>query len=138
LRSILEKSPHELVQARACFYLAEHLRQQHKLHEALAAQPSSRRRFDQFYGKEFVKHLLSRPAADIAGEAEQFYDRVLQDYAALDADLTAAARVQLVELRHLAVGKPAMEIEGEDVEGQPFKLSDYRGKVIMLSFWGHW
>jgi cytochrome oxidase Cu insertion factor (SCO1/SenC/PrrC family) len=32
------------------------------------------------------------------------------------------------------VGK-AMEIEGADADGVPFKLSDYRGKVVLLDFW---
>ncbi len=36
------------------------------------------------------------------------------------------------------VGKPAPEIEGEDIEGNSFKLSDYRGKVVVLDFWGNW
>ncbi len=35
----------------------------------------------------------------------------------------------------LAVGKPAPEIEGEDIDGKTFKLSDYRGKVVLLDFW---
>lgn len=45
---------------------------------------------------------------------------------------------QLRELRDLVVGKLAPEIAGEEVHGQPMKLSDYRGKVVLLSFWGHW
>ncbi|MEM8883062.1 MAG: hypothetical protein AAGD14_03245 [Planctomycetota bacterium] len=44
----------------------------------------------------------------------------------------------LYEARHLAVGKKAPDIEGEDVDGVAFKLSDYRGKVILLDFWGDW
>jgi hypothetical protein len=36
------------------------------------------------------------------------------------------------------VGEPAPEIEGEDIDGKPMKLSDYRGKVVVLDFWGHW
>jgi predicted Zn finger-like uncharacterized protein len=32
----------------------------------------------------------------------------------------------------------AAEIEGEDLDGKRFKLSDYRGKVVLLDFWGHW
>ena len=32
----------------------------------------------------------------------------------------------------------APEIEGEDIDGVPFKLSDYRGKVVVLDFWGNW
>jgi hypothetical protein len=38
----------------------------------------------------------------------------------------------------LAIGKVAPEIEGEDVNGKSFKLSDYRGKVVVLDFWGDW
>ena len=35
-------------------------------------------------------------------------------------------------------GESAPEIEGEDLDGKKFKLSDYRGKVVLLDFWGHW
>jgi hypothetical protein len=33
---------------------------------------------------------------------------------------------------------PAPEIAGEDLDGVPFRLSDYRGKVVLLDFWGDW
>ena len=29
-------------------------------------------------------------------------------------------------------------VSGEDLDGKPFKLSEYRGKVVLLDFWGHW
>ncbi len=35
----------------------------------------------------------------------------------------------------LKVGTAAPEIEGEDLDGKKFKLSDYKGKVVMLDFW---
>ncbi len=38
----------------------------------------------------------------------------------------------------IEVGKTAPEIEGEDLDGKRFKLSDYRGKVVLLDFWGNW
>jgi len=37
-----------------------------------------------------------------------------------------------------AVGDLAPEIEGVDLDGVEFKLSDYRGKVVMLDFYGDW
>lgn len=40
--------------------------------------------------------------------------------------------------KHLQIGMVAPDIEGEDLEGVPFKLSDYRGKVVVLDFWGDW
>jgi peroxiredoxin len=36
-----------------------------------------------------------------------------------------------------ALGKPAPEIEGVDSHGRAFRLSDYRGKVVLLDFWRH-
>ena len=36
------------------------------------------------------------------------------------------------------IGDLAPEIEGADVNGDRFKLSDYKGKVVVLDFWGNW
>jgi len=36
------------------------------------------------------------------------------------------------------IGQVAPEIVAEDLDGQTFKLSDYRGKVVLLDFWGNW
>ena len=38
----------------------------------------------------------------------------------------------------LLPGKPAPEIQGQDADGAKFKLSDYRGKVVLIDFWGDW
>jgi cytochrome oxidase Cu insertion factor (SCO1/SenC/PrrC family) len=35
----------------------------------------------------------------------------------------------------LRVGRPAPEIEGVDADGRRFRLSDYRGQVVLLHFW---
>jgi thiol-disulfide isomerase/thioredoxin len=41
-------------------------------------------------------------------------------------------------MANLSVGAEAPEIEGKDLEGNGFKLSDFRGKHVMLMFWGGW
>lgn len=38
----------------------------------------------------------------------------------------------------LRVGKVVPEITAEDIDGVEFNLSDYRGKVVFLDFWGDW
>ena len=45
---------------------------------------------------------------------------------------------KLFEMRYLQPGKVAPDIVGEDIDGKPMKLSDFRGKVILLDFWGFW
>lgn len=41
----------------------------------------------------------------------------------------------LCKVGHLVVGCEAPEIEGA---GEKFRLSEYRGKVVFLPFWGMW
>ena len=35
-------------------------------------------------------------------------------------------------------GLAAAEIAGADLDGAPLRLSDYRGSVVVLDFWGDW
>lgn len=41
-------------------------------------------------------------------------------------------------IQNLKVGGTAPEIAANDLDGVPFKLSDYRGKAVLLDFWGYW
>ena len=38
----------------------------------------------------------------------------------------------------LQIGLVAPNIVGEDIDGVKFELEDYRGKVVVLDFWGFW
>lgn len=74
-------------------------------------------------------------------EAKESLRAVVHKYADVElgsrklGDLAGGA---LFELEHLAVGLPVPDLQGEDLEGAKFKLSDYRGKVVFLDFWAHW
>ncbi|HZN41436.1 MAG TPA: hypothetical protein VFD82_21700 [Planctomycetota bacterium] len=57
---------------------------------------------------------------------------------AKDQDLTAQAKDALFEIENLQVGCTAPDIVAKDTDGVAFKLSDYRGKVVLLDFWGFW
>lgn len=50
----------------------------------------------------------------------------------------ASAKADMSELQNLSVGCMAPDIEATDENGVSFKLSDYRGKVVVLDFWGFW
>jgi S1-C subfamily serine protease/peroxiredoxin len=41
-------------------------------------------------------------------------------------------------LKHLQVGRTPPDIIGKDVNGAEIKLSDFRGKVVVLDFWVDW
>jgi hypothetical protein len=44
----------------------------------------------------------------------------------------------LFELDHLQLGMQIPDFEAVDEAGAKFKLSDYKGKVVVVDFWGFW
>jgi len=48
------------------------------------------------------------------------------------------AKRELFDLVRLQVGQKAPDIVGKDLDGVDFRLSNYRCKVVLLDFWGHW
>jgi thiol-disulfide isomerase/thioredoxin len=47
----------------------------------------------------------------------------------------------LVALSSLVLGqgeKPAPKLELNDIEGRALRLSDYKGKIVLLNFWATW
>lgn len=74
-------------------------------------------------------------------ELIQLYEIVQKDYADVTTGretLGESAESALFELRNLQIGMVAPDIVGADLDGVEFKLTDYRGKVVLLDFWGHW
>lgn len=55
-----------------------------------------------------------------------------------DTDAAEEADQKLFQLQYLAVGRLAPDFETHDAEGNFFRLSDYRGKVTLIDFWGFW
>lgn len=84
----------------------------------------------------------------LADAAEKAFTGIVKDYGECpdlrpnqgksSATLGDVAGRYLTELRRLRIGQPAPEIEGVDLGGAKFKLSDYRGKVVLLVFWASW
>lgn len=85
---------------------------------------------------------LPPDADELAKKAEAGFERLQKEFADEvqlgQRKYGPLAKAALFELRNLRVGKTVPEVEGEDIDGAVFKLSDYRGKVVMLDFWGHW
>jgi hypothetical protein len=146
LRAVVEQNPHREVQGLACLSLAQFLSDRLNRLDILKDQekPDLADRYYRVFGKEFVEDLQRQDRAKVAREIEALFDRAAERYADVKIPVTyfgsggtvgEKARGELFQIRHLAVGKEAPDIEGEDQEGKPFKLSDYRGKVVLLDFW---
>jgi hypothetical protein len=78
--------------------------------------------------------LMGRPGG--AEEAKTLFETLKKDYA--DTGFAKMADGYLFELENLQVGKVAPDFEAVDQDGKAFRLSDYRGKVVVLDFWGFW
>jgi hypothetical protein len=141
LRAIIENKQEEDLKAQACFYLAALLDREADLVEQLKAEPELAPRVLQYYGKEYGQHLTSLERKQLTKKREHAYERLQKSFADVeiqDSTMGKIAESRLFAIRHLSVGTLAPEIKGEDIHGKPLKLSDYRGKIVMLSFWGHW
>jgi hypothetical protein len=77
-------------------------------------------------------------ANKLADEAEKHLTQAVALSGTDLAKLKSGAERQLRVLRTMRVGKVAAEIRGTDLDEKEFKLSDYRGKVVLLDFWGNW
>ena len=141
LRSAMKENPHTEVQARACYELTLLLSQQSRLHEQLQEQPAMRKRAEQYYGSGFANHLILLNPDKLARERERLFERLAASFASVphrDTTLGQIAKKELFAIRHLSIGRTAPEIQAEDIDGVPFRLSDHRGKIVVVSFWGHW
>jgi hypothetical protein len=143
LRAMLEKNKHRSAQAQACFILASQAEGCLRLAREFKDDPENAKRYEGIIGKEAVEALVKADPDKLSKEAEAFYERIIKDFADDDYSrgnkLGERAKEHLDQLRHpILVGMPAPEIEAEDIDDKKFKLSDYRGKVVLLDFWGHW
>ncbi len=48
------------------------------------------------------------------------------------------ARIKIDKFLIIRVGEPAPEFAGKTVDGNELKLSDLRGKVVLVDFWATW
>ena len=141
LRAVLEKGKDHEAQGRAAYTLARMLNS----HADLAARAKADKAFEgnlaQWYGKEYAESIVKGDPEKLGKEAERLFERVTKEFTDLkygNRSLGEKAKGDLYEIRNLAIGKAAPEIVGEDENGKAIKLSDFRGKVVLLDFWGFW
>ena len=140
LRAVAAKSPHKTVRATASLSLGRYLNNRLQRIDLCRERPDLAKQFGALYGKGYVAGLLKQDRGKAVKEIEAVFEQAAEKYGDVKLDretIADRAKAELFEIRHLSVGKEAQEIEGEDQDGKRFKLSDYRGKVVLLDFWSY-
>ncbi len=117
LRAVREKNPHAEEKAAATF--------------ALGMQ----------YFRRFDAGLSPEQAEAAKTQAMDCFQEIVSQYGQVTIQgfpIADQAGRMLFEMSNLSVGGEVPEIDGKDVDGAAFKLSDHRGKYVVLMFWGGW
>jgi tetratricopeptide (TPR) repeat protein len=144
LRAVLDKNPSRDVQGAACVALAQYLKNRNNAAQTMKDRPQLAANYASMLGKDYYLELVKLDSATADKEVEELLEIATNKYGDIKiAGGTVGEKAKTVVASAAAggnpeVGKPAPEIEGEDIDGKKFKLSDYRGKVVLLDFWGNW
>jgi thiol-disulfide isomerase/thioredoxin len=159
-QALLAKSQNRQIRAYACWALARSNEAKMRHLERIVAAPSDRpevRKAVEFvnarHDPEFVRLIETIEKTDktaISAETEALLEQVITEFGDVPfpapwehgkrkgETLADQARPKLDALRRIAVGKVVPDIQCEDFRGKPMRLSDYRGKIMVLVFWGTW
>jgi peroxiredoxin len=144
LRGVLEENPSRPDRAEACYWLAHHLHEQARMARKFREKPDEMKNYEKYTAAQPIAQFVREHDPDALEQASvAMFERVAAEFGDVTRShdprpLGAIARGELFSRRNLQIGKVAPDIEGTDHEGKPFKLSDYRGKVVVLSFSGNW
>jgi thiol-disulfide isomerase/thioredoxin len=123
LKAVIDGNPDKKIGAMAVKALISARERDAQTAARINGNPQLREQLEKARGKEFVKGLLDK------GEAAS---TKIKEYQKLLAEKFKGA------LPEVAVGKPVPEFVSEDIKGKPAKLSDLKGKVVVLDVWATW
>ena len=125
IREVIAKNPDRKVQAEGYQTLISALEQEASIARRLNGPEKEefRKRYESFFGKDEVARLATRgePAAK---EAEELNKTLKEKYGDIINDLS--------------VGQPMPELVSEGLDGKTLRLSDLKGKVVVLDVWATW
>jgi peroxiredoxin/Tol biopolymer transport system component len=142
-RAILDKSPSPDIKGLTCLSLGRYYRNMSEKVRSLKEDSNEARTWktmmiEQGASEVDLDRLVGRDPDSLLKQAEEAAERGRREYgdtAGQSGRLAADAENEVFEIRELIIGKPIPEITGEDVDGHPMNLGDFRGKVVCLIFW---
>lgn len=160
LRACLRDAASKELRGVACLALGLHLRAKAQLGRVAAIDPENgladldkfQRHLRAQESRDYRSYVHAIDTARASTEAEQLIARAKSDFGDLsypDHQVTFGAAPTIAEyvdsltsgippVKKLSVGTPAPEIAENSLDGEPMRLSGFRGKIVVLIFWASW
>lgn len=139
VKALIKNNPNRAVQAEGYLALGRNQLLMIKLFHEIKTDTKL---VEQKHGKNALERLQKVNLAIVNETAREAFKRIIKDYADVPkrfgGTMGEEAKKQIFRMDNLMIGAKAPEIVGKDMDGTPFKLSDNQGKVVLLTFWGHW
>ena len=147
-RALFERGKTRAIRGRMGLVLARFSKAEADLAESFevrGADPAARPEVA-IFPESYLAHIRQAGPHPFVEESATILEKLKADYADVaDANgvgptgetLAIVVDRELADLRTRAVGQLAPEIVGQDVEGRPMALSEFRGKVVVLDFGTH-
>jgi thiol-disulfide isomerase/thioredoxin len=145
LREVLDRSPHRQIRGSACYALAEKELSGIRTVTRWRTEYPDWRQTKKWLEQTQFSYLLTTDVDQVTKNSEKLLEQVLRDFADVPIDsrrngkaLGELAKGHLYEIRHLAIGKPAPQLQSADLDGNAVRLDDLKGRVVMLDVWATW
>lgn len=144
IRSVLENHSNRDDRGLACHALATYLTYKAKMVRRFREKPASVEDYEATRGKKAMARLTKETDPEaLEKESEALLERVVAEFGDVkdpreqrtEGEVAAG---KLFAMRNLTVGRVAPELSGIDHHGKRFALSEFRGKVVVLTFSGSW
>ncbi len=123
VRDVIEKNPDRVTRARAAQAMLDVTEDTIEFAKQLKEEKELREQVELKRGKEFVQKAIDKG------------DKAHADRRELEKLIASKYRDIIPDL---SVGQKAPEVVSKDINGKTVKLSDLKGKVVVLDFWATW
>ena len=139
LRQLVEKTENKRVQGTALFAHIDYIRSVRQVREFAKRKPD----FAAQAGEAVNAYLKNYDFEQAQEERYAILTKLSKEFAGVPSGIVNQTFKQRADkllyiTDKLSVGKMAMDIEGEDLDGKPMELKEFRDKVVLLFFWGDW
>ena len=140
MRVFADRGHSRQTQALACLLLAK-MKAGMVRYAELLSNPRFKQELENRMGKDQLQYIEQLDVEQVTSEAEALFERFLTEFPDVTSkgvNLADAVKNDYFAVSKLAIGKPAPELDGQDLDGKRMLLNDYRGKVVVICFWGTW